>query len=104
MRAQLCVLWWAGHLLQQAREPPQRLISLVERVRWTIEQEINPQLALHKGHVSLQEVTARAPDFAPVLQKVRDLAPGADGMTFTVAAGGTVAVRVGPQRARILAP
>ena len=32
--------------------------SLVERVRWTIEQEINPQLAQHKGHVSLQEVTA----------------------------------------------
>jgi hypothetical protein len=35
---------------------------------------------------------------------LRDLAPGGDGMTFTVAAGGTVAVRVGPQRARILAP
>ena len=32
--------------------------SLVERVRWTIEQEINPQLAQHRGHVSLQEVTA----------------------------------------------
>ena len=27
-------------------------------MRWTIEQEINPQLAQHKGHVSLQEVTA----------------------------------------------
>ena len=35
---------------------------------------------------------------------LHDLAPGSDGMTFTVAAGGTVAVRVGPQRARILAP
>lgn len=32
--------------------------SLVERVRWTIEQEINPQLAQHRGHVSLEEVTA----------------------------------------------
>lgn len=32
--------------------------SLVERVRWTIEQEINPQLAQHRGHVSLQEITA----------------------------------------------
>ena len=32
--------------------------SLVERVRWTLEQEINPQLAQHRGHVSLQEVTA----------------------------------------------
>ena len=32
--------------------------GLVERVRWTLEQEINPQLAQHRGHVSLQEVTA----------------------------------------------
>lgn len=32
--------------------------SLVERVRWTIDQEINPQLAQHRGHVSLQEITA----------------------------------------------
>lgn len=32
--------------------------SLVERVRWTLEQDINPQLAQHRGHVSLQEVTA----------------------------------------------
>ena len=32
--------------------------SLVERVRWTIEQDINPQLAQHRGNVSLQEVTA----------------------------------------------
>ncbi len=32
--------------------------SLVERVRWSIEQDINPQLAQHRGNVSLQEVTA----------------------------------------------
>jgi Fe/S biogenesis protein NfuA len=32
--------------------------SLVERVRWTIEHEVNPQLAQHRGHVSLHEVTA----------------------------------------------
>ena len=32
--------------------------SLVERVRWTIEHEINPQLAQHRGNVSLQEITA----------------------------------------------
>ena len=32
--------------------------SLVERVRWTLKHEVNPQLAQHKGHVSLQEVTA----------------------------------------------
>jgi len=37
---------------------PDDSASLVERVRWTIEQEINPQLAQHRGHVSLQEVTA----------------------------------------------
>ena len=37
---------------------PDAAASLVERVRWTLEQEINPQLAQHKGHVSLQEVTA----------------------------------------------
>jgi len=32
--------------------------SLVERVRWVVDNEINPQLAAHRGHVSLQEVTA----------------------------------------------
>lgn len=32
--------------------------SLVERVRWVVEHEINPQLAQHKGHVSVREVTA----------------------------------------------
>ena len=37
---------------------PDAAASLVERVRWMLEQEINPQLAQHKGHVSLQEVTA----------------------------------------------
>ncbi len=38
-------------------EVPSDSASLVERVRWTVEHEINPQLAQHKGHVSLQEVT-----------------------------------------------
>lgn len=37
---------------------PDASASMVERVRWTIEQEINPQLAQHRGHVSLQEITA----------------------------------------------
>jgi Fe/S biogenesis protein NfuA len=32
--------------------------SLVERVRWVIENDINPQLASHKGHVTLTEITA----------------------------------------------
>lgn len=32
--------------------------TLVERVQWTLAQEINPQLAQHRGHVSLQEITA----------------------------------------------
>jgi Fe/S biogenesis protein NfuA len=31
--------------------------SLVERVQWLVENEINPQLAQHRGHVSVQEVT-----------------------------------------------
>ena len=31
--------------------------SLVERVRWVVENEINPQLAQHRGHVAVQEVT-----------------------------------------------
>ena len=39
-------------------EVPAESASLVERVRWIVEHEINPQLAQHKGHVSLQEVTA----------------------------------------------
>jgi Fe/S biogenesis protein NfuA len=32
--------------------------SLVERVRWVVDQEINPQLAQHRGHVTLEEVTS----------------------------------------------
>lgn len=37
---------------------PGESASLVERVRWVVEHEINPQLAQHKGHVSVQEITA----------------------------------------------
>ncbi|WP_330948062.1 NfuA family Fe-S biogenesis protein [Thermomonas sp. LB-4] len=36
---------------------PGEAASLVERVRWVIENEINPQLAMHKGHVTLTEIT-----------------------------------------------
>jgi Fe/S biogenesis protein NfuA len=32
--------------------------SLVERVHWVVENEINPQLAQHRGHVAVQEVTS----------------------------------------------
>ena len=39
-------------------EAPPESASIVERVRWLIEQEINPQLAQHRGNVSLQEITA----------------------------------------------
>lgn len=39
-------------------EAPAESASLVERVRWVVEHEINPQLATHRGHVSVQEVTA----------------------------------------------
>jgi Fe/S biogenesis protein NfuA len=39
-------------------EAPADTASLVERVRWVVEQEINPQLAQHRGHVSVQEVSA----------------------------------------------
>jgi Fe/S biogenesis protein NfuA len=39
-------------------EVPAESASLVERVRWLVEHEINPQLAQHKGHVSVQEITA----------------------------------------------
>ena len=38
-------------------EAPAESASLVERVRWMIEHEINPQLAQHRGHVSQQEIT-----------------------------------------------
>jgi Fe/S biogenesis protein NfuA len=37
---------------------PADTASLVERVRWVVEHEVNPQLAQHRGHVSVQEVTA----------------------------------------------
>lgn len=36
---------------------PQDSASLVERVNWIVEHEINPQLAQHRGHVAVQEVT-----------------------------------------------
>jgi Fe/S biogenesis protein NfuA len=38
-------------------EAPAGTASLVERVRWVVDHEINPQLAQHRGHVSVQEVT-----------------------------------------------
>jgi Fe/S biogenesis protein NfuA len=37
---------------------PAESASLVERVRWVVENEINPQLAMHRGHVDVAEVTA----------------------------------------------
>ena len=39
-------------------EAPAESASLVERVRWVVDQEINPQLAEHRGHVAVQEVTS----------------------------------------------
>jgi len=39
-------------------EAPADSASLVERVHWIVEHEINPQLAQHKGVVSVQEVSA----------------------------------------------
>ena len=39
-------------------QAPAESASLVERVHWLVEHEINPQLAEHRGHVSVQEVTA----------------------------------------------
>jgi Fe/S biogenesis protein NfuA len=39
-------------------EAPADTASLVERVRWVVEHEINPQLAEHRGHVAVQEVSA----------------------------------------------
>ena len=38
--------------------PPDENASVVERVRYVIETEINPQLASHGGRVALREVTA----------------------------------------------
>lgn len=39
-------------------EVPAQSASLVERVLWIVEHEINPQLAQHRGNVAVQEVTA----------------------------------------------
>ena len=39
-------------------EAPAEGSGLVERVRYLIDNEINPQLASHRGHVTLEEVTA----------------------------------------------
>lgn len=39
-------------------EAPTDSASLVERVHWIVEHEINPQLASHRGSVAVQEVTA----------------------------------------------
>jgi Fe/S biogenesis protein NfuA len=38
--------------------PPAEGASVIERVRYVLESEINPQLASHGGRVSLREVTA----------------------------------------------
>lgn len=37
---------------------PAESASLVERVHWIVEHEINPQLAMHRGHVAVESVTA----------------------------------------------
>jgi Fe/S biogenesis protein NfuA len=39
-------------------EAPKGDASLVERVRWLLESEVNPQLASHKGQVALEEITS----------------------------------------------
>lgn len=39
-------------------EAPAESASLVERVRWVVEHEVNPQLASHGGRVAVQEVDA----------------------------------------------
>ena len=39
-------------------EVPAESASLVERVRWVVENEVNPQLASHGGKVAVQEVSA----------------------------------------------
>lgn len=39
-------------------EVPTESASLVERVRWVVENEVNPQLASHGGKVAVQEVSA----------------------------------------------
>ena len=39
-------------------EAPAESASLVERVRWVMENEVNPQLASHGGRATVQEVSA----------------------------------------------
>ena len=39
-------------------EAPDATASLVERVRWVVQHEVNPQLAQHRGHVEVEEVRA----------------------------------------------
>ena len=39
-------------------QTPGQDASLIERIRWLLDTEINPQLASHKGNVSLVELTA----------------------------------------------
>ena len=39
-------------------EAPGEAASLVERVHWVVQNEVNPQLASHGGYVSVQEVSA----------------------------------------------
>lgn len=39
-------------------QAPAESASLVERVRWVVENEVNPQLASHGGKVAVQEVSA----------------------------------------------
>ena len=37
---------------------PETDASLIERVMWVVEHEINPQLAMHRGNVRVEEVTS----------------------------------------------
>jgi len=39
-------------------EVPGTSASITQRVHWVIEHEVNPQLARHRGHVTVEEVTA----------------------------------------------
>lgn len=39
-------------------EAPGEAVSLVERVRWVVDNEVNPQLAQHKGVVAVEQVSA----------------------------------------------
>ena len=40
-------------------QAPAESASLVERVRWVMENEVNPQLAAHGGRASVEEVSAQ---------------------------------------------